>query len=82
MGLNRERIAVSLDHELIERLDLLVQQKAFPSRSRAIEQALAEKIERLNTNSLARALEQVDPEFEKAMAEEGMAEDFAAWPEY
>ncbi len=35
-----------------------------------------------NKRRLARECAKLDPEYEKAMAEEGMAEDSLAWPEF
>jgi hypothetical protein len=59
-----------------------VRQDVFPSRSQAIEEAVSEKLERLERSRLARECEKLDPQFEKALAEDGMAEDLAEWPEY
>ena len=39
-------------------------------------------LERLERSRLARECAKLDPEFEKAMAEEGMSEELAQWPEY
>ncbi len=78
----RSKVAISLDPETLERVDRLVRQGAFPSRSRAIEAALEEKLERLERGRLAREVAKLDPAFERAMAEEGMTEDVSSWPAY
>lgn len=78
----RAKVAISLDEGTLARLDLLVRQDVFPSRSRAIEEAVSEKLERLERSRLARECEKLDPQLEKALAEEGMAEDLAEWPVY
>ena len=41
-----------------------------------------EKIERLERDRLARECAKLDPAFEKTLAEEGLSEDLATWPEY
>ena len=76
------KIAVTLDHEIVARLDKLVEQNKFPSRSRAVQEAVRDKLDRMKRGRLARECAKLDPEFEKALAEEGMAVDFKEWPEY
>jgi metal-responsive CopG/Arc/MetJ family transcriptional regulator len=78
----RAKVAVSIDQRTLARLDRLVGQQVFPSRSQAIEEAVSEKLERLERSRLARECEKLDPKYEKALAEEGMAEDLEEWPEY
>jgi metal-responsive CopG/Arc/MetJ family transcriptional regulator len=76
------KIAVTIDKKLLARLDRLVRERRFPNRSRAVQDALLDKLDRLERNRLARECAKLDPEFEKQMAEEGMAEDSKQWPEY
>ncbi len=76
------KIGISLHQETLRRLDRLVQERVFPSRSRAIQDAVHEKLERLEGGRLARECAKLDPQAEKAMAEEGMSEELASWPEY
>ena len=45
----------------------------FPSRSQAVEVAVQEKLARLDQGRLARECAKLDPNFEKALAEEGFA---------
>ena len=78
----RPKIAVTLDEGTLRRLDRLVRREVFPNRSRAIEAALEEKLDRMERSRLARECAKLDPSFEKALAEEGMSEDFSQWPEY
>ncbi|MBZ0168834.1 Putative nickel-responsive regulator [Candidatus Methylomirabilis lanthanidiphila] len=78
----RSKIAISLDKSTLERLDKLVEEAAFPSRSQAIQEAVEEKLTRLEQNRLARECAKLDPAFEKALAEEGLSEDVSEWPEY
>ena len=80
--MSKSKIAISLSSEILDRLDRLVEKRLFPNRSRAIESAIKEKLSRLERSRLARECAKLDPEFEKAMADEGLSEDFASWPEY
>lgn len=78
----RAKIAITLDEITIERIDRLVLQQLFPNRSRAIQSALEEKLARLERNRLAEECAKLDPCAEQALADEGLAEDMAAWPEF
>jgi len=80
--MSRSKIAISIDETTLARLDTLVQREVFPNRSQAIEEAVAEKLERLERSRLARECAKLDPTFEKGLAEEGLSEDLAEWPEY
>jgi metal-responsive CopG/Arc/MetJ family transcriptional regulator len=76
------KIAVSIDKDLLARLDRLVEEDRFPSRSRAVREALREKLERLNRTRLERECAKLDPPYEQRLAEEGFAADMQEWPEY
>ncbi len=80
--MGRSKVAISLDESTLNRLDKLVQKHVFPNRSQAIEEAVAEKLARLERSRLAQECAKLDPAFEKALAEEGLAGDLAEWPEY
>jgi metal-responsive CopG/Arc/MetJ family transcriptional regulator len=76
------KIAITLEPELLAEVDALVKKRMFPSRSRAIQVAVKEKLERLSHSALAQECANLDPEYEKALAEEGLGEDLSEWPEY
>ena len=78
----RTKIAVSLRKSTVEHLDRLVEQGAYPSRSRAIQDAVDERLARLTRDRLARECAKLDPEYEAALAEEGMSSEAEQWPEY
>jgi metal-responsive CopG/Arc/MetJ family transcriptional regulator len=80
--MSRSKIAITIDGSTLERLDELVEQSMFPSRSQAIQEAVEEKLARLKRSRLARECAKLDPAFEKALAEEGLSEDLSEWPEY
>jgi len=78
----KTKVAVTLNTELLVELDALIAQRRFTNRSQAIEAALAEKLERLARIRLAREATRLDPDEEKALAEEGLGTELATWPEY
>ena len=80
--MGRSKVAISLDESTLDRLDKLVEKHVYPSRSRAIQEAVEEKLVRLERSRLARECAKMDPSFEKALAEEGLSEDLSEWPEY
>ena len=80
--MSRTKIAITVQEDLLEEIDLLVSRKVFPNRSRAIEMAIDEKLERHRRNRLAEECANLEPSDEKAMAEEGLSAELAAWPEY
>ncbi len=76
------KVAITLEQETLRRVDALVAQRVFPNRSRAVQAALKEKLDRLAGSRLARECAKLDPREEKAMAEEGFAADIELWPEF
>jgi metal-responsive CopG/Arc/MetJ family transcriptional regulator len=80
--MNKNKIAITLDHDIIERLNMLVRKHIFTNRSRAIQEAVQEKIERMEHGRLAKECAKLDTAFEKALAEEGLSEELSEWPKY
>lgn len=78
----RSKVAISLDEATLDRLDKLVERAVFSNRSQAIQEAVEEKLARMDRSRLARECAKLDPTFERALAEEGLSEDAAEWPEY
>jgi Arc/MetJ-type ribon-helix-helix transcriptional regulator len=78
----RAKVAISLEESTLARVDQLVARAVFANRSQAIQEAVEEKFIRLERSRLAQECAKLDPSFEKALAEEGMSEDGAEWPEY
>lgn len=72
------KVAVSLEKSTLDRLDRLVADRVFASRSGAIQEAVAEKLERLERGRLARECAKLDKVSERAMAEEGMVEELGS----
>ncbi len=76
-----DKVAITIDHDVLKRLDRRVAERRFPNRSRAIQEAVEEKLSRLDRSRLAREAAKLDRRFEQKLAEEGMAGE-AEWPEY
>lgn len=78
----RVKIAITLDEDSLVELDRLVAERRFPNRSQAIQEAVDEKLERLSSTRLAAECAKLDRDAERALADEGMSGELAAWPEY
>ena len=65
------KIAITMDEALLQHIDRLIAEKRFPSRSRAIQDAVREKLARMTDGRLARELAKLDAAFEQKMADEG-----------
>jgi Arc/MetJ-type ribon-helix-helix transcriptional regulator len=78
----KTKVALTIDTELLDRVDHLVARQRFPNRSQAIETALAEKLARLARTRLAEECAKLDPAEEQQLAEEGLAASGESWPEY
>ena len=73
--MSSSKIAITLNSKVLSEVDTLVKKQLFPSRSRAIQEAVKEKLERLGHSQLAQECSKLDPELEQALAEEGLRED-------
>ena len=76
------KVAITIDKSLLDRLDCLVKSRRFPNRSRAVQEAVSDKLARIERDRLARECAKLDRAFEQALAEEGMSGEKAEWPEY
>jgi metal-responsive CopG/Arc/MetJ family transcriptional regulator len=76
------KIAITIEEDVLGKLDRLVSSKVFPNRSKAIQEAIKEKLSRVNRSRLARECAKLDPTVEKAIAEEGFSREIEEWPEY
>jgi len=76
------KVAITLDENILRQLDRLVKNRVFENRSRAIQEAVREKLSRLERGRLARECAKLDRKFEQAMAEEGLSVEVEEWPEY
>jgi Arc/MetJ-type ribon-helix-helix transcriptional regulator len=76
------KIAITIDDRMLKQIDILVKSKFFPNRSRAIQEAVAEKLARLEKSRLAQECAKLDSDFEQSMAEESFSAEMEEWPEY
>ena len=82
MNMSTTKVAIAIDRQLLGRLDALVKRKVFANRSKAIQQAVEQKLAQLDRSRLARECAKLDLRAEQALADEGLGRDLAAWPEY
>ncbi len=68
------KIAVTIDKDLLVGLDRLVKENQFPNRSRAVQEAVRDKLAHLKRTRLAGECAKLDRAAEQALAEEGFAE--------
>ena len=76
------KVAITIEEELLERIDRLVDQRRFPNRSRAIQEAVRDKLERMDRGRLARECAKLNRAVEQKMADEGLSGDLEEWPEF
>ncbi len=67
------KAVVSIDKKILKRLDRLVKQQVFPHRSRAIQEAIEDKLNRLERTHLAEECIKLDHAAEQVLAEEGLS---------
>jgi len=77
-----EKIAITIDKKIVRKVDALVEKRLFPSRSRAIQEAVVEKLIRLDKSRLARECAKLDKVSEQSLADEGLETELSSWPEY
>jgi len=76
------KVAVTIDSDLLEQVDQLVAKQVFPNRSKAIQQAVEDKLARLKRTRLARESAKLDRREEQALADEGLEQEQSSWPAY
>jgi metal-responsive CopG/Arc/MetJ family transcriptional regulator len=76
----KAKIAITLDEELLRELDEVVAAGLYPNRSRAMEAAVRTQLQRMAGTRLARECAKLDPDEERALADEGM--ELETWPDY
>jgi metal-responsive CopG/Arc/MetJ family transcriptional regulator len=76
------KIAITIDDNTLKQIDSLVKSKLFPNRSKAIQEAITEKLMRLEKRRLAQECAKLDPNFEQSLAEEGLSSELEEWPAY
>ena len=73
------KVAITLDRALLRQVERLVAEGRYPSRSRAIQEAVRRQLEWAQKRRLAQEVAKLDPSEERELAEEGLAG--GEWPE-
>ena len=76
------KIAITIDENMLKKIDMLVKSSHFPNRSKAIQEAVSEKLGRMEKSRLAQECAKLDPKIEQSIAEEGLSAELEEWPEY
>jgi Arc/MetJ-type ribon-helix-helix transcriptional regulator len=78
----KAKIAVTINEEIVLQIDQLVKQHEYTNRSQAIEDALMEKLKKINKYRLSKELTKLDIQEERHLAEEGIEGDNKEWAQY
>jgi len=78
----KDKIAITIEKDLLKKLDELVEGEVYPNRSVAIQEAVSEKIVRMEKTRLARECAKLDKLYEQELAEEILAAEHVEWDEY
>ena len=76
------KVAITINEELLTQIDRWVEEGRYPNRSQAIQAAVREKLERARRRRLVEGATKLDPQEERALAEEGFAAGSETWPAY
>ena len=76
------KVTISIESNLLKKVDRLVKERVFSSRSRAVSAAVEEKVSRLDKNRLARECAKLDKSEEQSLADLGLASETEEWLEY
>ena len=80
--MSKIKIAITLEESIVETVDSWVRKNLFPNRSRAIQEAIKDKLAKIERRRLAYECSKLDHVFEKSIAEEGLSNEISEWPEY
>ncbi len=76
------KVTISIESNLLKKVDRLVKERVFSNRSQAVQSAIEEKVSRLDRNRLARECAKLDKNEEQALADLGLASEAEEWLEY
>jgi metal-responsive CopG/Arc/MetJ family transcriptional regulator len=80
--MNMAKVAITIDVNLLKQVDRLVKKSVFPSRSRAFQEAVADKLSRLEHGRLSRECAKLNKLEEQSLADMGLSAEVKQWPEY
>jgi Arc/MetJ-type ribon-helix-helix transcriptional regulator len=73
------KIAITIEEDTVRRVDELVASAVYPSRSKAIQEAVADKLARLSRSRLAEQCALLDVAEEQVLAEEFSPDELEQW---
>ena len=76
------KVAITIDEELLKKVDHLVTNGTFRNRSNALANAVKDKLNRIEQTRLAQECNKLIPSDEQSLADERFEEDLAEWQEY
>ena len=76
------KIAVTVDEKQLKKIDFYVKKHVFKSRSQAFQISINQTLEKLEHTRLATECEKLNVQDEQELADMGLDEDLASWPEY
>ena len=76
------KVTISIESNLLRKVDYLVKERVFSNRSQAIQSAVEEKVSRLDRNRLARECAKLDKAEEQSLADLGLSAEIEEWLEY
>ncbi len=82
MAKHMAKIAITIDSDLLERLDVLISKKYYKNRSQAIQKGVQIQVEKFEHLRLAAECDKLDPLSEQTLADQGLEQDFKEWPDY
>jgi len=80
--MTKAKIAITIEDNLLETLDFLVQNSVFKNRSQAINEALKEKLKKVKKTRLEQECKKLSTQEEQEWADLGLEEDFKEWSQY
>lgn len=76
------KVTISIESNLLKKVDRLVKECVFSNRSQAVQLAVKEKVSRLDSNRLARECAKLDKAEEQTLADLGLVGEAEEWLEY
>ena len=76
------KVTISIESNLLKKVDRLVKERIFSNRSQAVQSAVEEKVLRLDRNRLARECAKLNKTEEQALADLGLSAEAEEWLEY
>lgn len=78
----KAKIAISLEEDLVKEIDRWVSEGQYPSRSKAVQETLKEKITNWRRKRLIEEVSKLNSKEEQAMTEEAIFPGNKIWDEY